>query len=87
MRIDRARWQDIIVRKDTPDIRKRGCEVGSEKWLTCKEVAEHWQLSQNTVNRMIRRGELEAVRFGATWRIPAEAVRSYERRGVALNAS
>ena len=55
--------------------------VGSEKWLTCKEVAEHWRLSQNTVNRMIRRGDLEAVRFGATWRIPAEAVLSYERRG------
>lgn len=61
--------------------------MGSDSWFTCKEVAEHWRLSCNTVNRMVRRGELEAVRFGKTWRIPAEAVRRYESRGVALNAS
>lgn len=61
--------------------------MGSEKWLTCKEVAEHWQLSQNTVNRMIKRGELAAVRFGKTWRIPAASVADYERkRGAVVHA-
>lgn len=55
--------------------------------MTCKEVAEHWQLSQNTVNRMIKRGELEAVRFGTVWRIPAASVAAYERkRGALVNA-
>lgn len=60
--------------------------MSSEQWLTCKEVAEHWQLSQNTVNRMIKRGELEAVRFGTVWRIPAASVAAYERkRGAVVN--
>lgn len=60
--------------------------MGSEKWLTTREVAEHWRLSPNTVNRMIKRGELEAVRFGATWRIPEASVAAYERkRGGVLN--
>lgn len=50
------------------------------QWLTCREVAEHWQISQNTVGRMIRRGELKALRFGAVWRIPMESVTNYEQR-------
>lgn len=73
--------------KDRPEKQKRGREMGSDKWLTCKEVADYWQLSQNTVNRMIRRGDLEAVRFGKTWRISAASVATYERkRGAVLNA-
>ena len=56
--------------------------MSSDKWLTCKEVAARWRLSQNTVNRMIRRGELQAVRFGTVWRISERAVEAYERRQV-----
>lgn len=59
----------------------------SDAWMTRKQVASHWGISVTTVDRMILRGELKAVRFGKTVRIPAAAVAEYERgRGAVFDA-
>ena len=42
----------------------------STEVLTCAEVAERLRISQKTVYRLVRRGELPALRFGRAIRIP-----------------
>ena len=42
--------------------------------LGTAQVAELLAVTRQTVHAMIDRGELEAVRVGKLWRIPAEAV-------------
>ena len=38
--------------------------------LTCAEVAERLRISKKSVYRLVRRGELPALRFGRAIRIP-----------------
>ncbi len=38
--------------------------------LTCAETAERLRISQKSVYRLVRRGELPALRFGRAIRIP-----------------
>ena len=47
--------------------------------LTVAEVAEVMRVSKMSVYRMIHSGELEAVRFGRSFRVPESAVKSYLR--------
>jgi excisionase family DNA binding protein len=44
------------------------------------EIAEDWSVSRKTVEREIKRGELDAFKVGSTWRIKAETVSNYERQ-------
>lgn len=61
--------------------------MGSDTWMTRRQAAERWGISVTTIDRMILRGELEAVHFGKTVRIPRVSVEAYEReRGAVLNA-
>jgi excisionase family DNA binding protein len=48
----------------------------SSRLLTIKDVAELLQVSTRTVQRLIDRGELAAVRIGRSVRIRPEAVQS-----------
>ena len=48
-------------------------------FLTVQEVAELMRVSKMTVYRMVHAGELPAVRFGRSYRVPANAVESYLR--------
>ena len=41
---------------------------------TVTELARRWQCHQETIRRMIQRGDLKAFRVGKQWRIPQEAV-------------
>ncbi|WP_207345435.1 helix-turn-helix domain-containing protein [Arthrobacter sp. E3] len=52
------------------------------KFLTVQEVAELMRLSKMTVYRMVHAGELPAVRFGRSYRVPANAVETYLRAAV-----
>ena len=47
--------------------------------LTMAEVAEDWQLSDRTVRRRVKSGEIPSVRFGRTVRIRAEVARAVAR--------
>ncbi|MGO1181718.1 MAG: helix-turn-helix domain-containing protein [Micrococcaceae bacterium] len=44
------------------------------KFMTVNEVAEMMRVSRMTVYRMIHAGELPAVRFGRSYRVPENAV-------------
>ncbi|ASD20879.1 MULTISPECIES: helix-turn-helix domain-containing protein [Cryobacterium] len=44
------------------------------RFLTVAEVAEVMRVSRMTVYRMVHAGELPAVRFGRSFRVPESAV-------------
>ena len=46
-------------------------------FLTVAEVAEQMRVSKMTVYRLIHSGELPAVRFGRSFRVPEVAVEEY----------
>jgi excisionase family DNA binding protein len=58
---------------DTPDM----------TLLTVAEVADMMRVSRMTVYRMVHSGELPAIRFGRSYRIPAAAVEDLLRRPAA----
>lgn len=45
-----------------------------QRYYTPKEVATAWGVSCMTIYRLVKRGELEAVRVGQQWRIPESAL-------------
>ena len=47
------------------------------KVYTVKEIAQILQTSSQQVRRMIQGEELDAVRVGREWRIPAEALKAF----------
>ncbi|MGI6878696.1 helix-turn-helix domain-containing protein [Microbacterium sp. gxy059] len=44
------------------------------RFLTVAEVADLMRVSKMTVYRLVHAGELPAVRFGRSYRVPASAV-------------
>lgn len=44
------------------------------RFLTVAEVAEMMRVSKMTVYRMVHAGELPAIRFGRSFRVPESAV-------------
>lgn len=50
---------------------------GSDRLLTPDEVAEWLRVSRMTVYRLIRAGQLRALRLGKNYRIPRSWVRQY----------
>lgn len=44
------------------------------RFLTVQEVADLMRVSTMTVYRMVHAGEIPAIRFGRSFRIPANAV-------------
>ncbi|MFT4122215.1 MAG: helix-turn-helix domain-containing protein [Microbacteriaceae bacterium] len=49
-------------------------DLSGLRFLTVAEVAELMRVSSMTVYRMVHSGELPAVRFGRSFRIPESAV-------------
>ncbi|HEY4615909.1 MAG TPA: helix-turn-helix domain-containing protein [Citricoccus sp.] len=49
--------------------------------MTVTEVAEMMRVSRMTVYRMIHSGEVPAVRFGRSYRVPESAVQQILRTG------
>ena len=47
-------------------------------FLTVEEVAKELRVSTDTILRLIKRGELVAVRVGVKYRISAEDFRKYK---------
>jgi excisionase family DNA binding protein len=46
-------------------------------YLTVAEVALAMRVSKMTVYRLVHAGDLPAVRFGRSYRVPAQAVQEY----------
>ncbi|MGN7191024.1 MULTISPECIES: helix-turn-helix domain-containing protein [unclassified Curtobacterium] len=51
------------------------------RFLTVAEVAEMMRVSKMTVYRMVHAGELPAIRFGRSFRVPEAAVAEMLRGG------
>lgn len=49
-------------------------DLSDVRFLTVAEVAEMMRVSSMTVYRMVHSGDLPAVRFGRSFRIPESAV-------------
>lgn len=47
--------------------------------LTIQQVAELWQCEHQKVRRLIKSGELRAIKVGAEYRIPSAAIEEYEQ--------
>ena len=58
-------------------------ELPDMRFLTVAEVAELMRVSKMTVYRLVHAGELPAVRFGRSYRVPESAVRDALQRPVA----
>lgn len=52
------------------------------RFMTVTEVAEMMRVSRMTVYRMIHAGELPAVRFGRSYRVPESAVEQIVQTGI-----
>jgi excisionase family DNA binding protein len=54
----------------------------TRRFLTPDEVAAMLRVSRDTVRRLLRRGELPAVRVGRSWRVEEAELQRWLRRGV-----
>lgn len=54
-----------------------GTPLPKVEFLTVAEVASLMRVSKMSVYRLIHAGDLEAVRFGRSFRVPEAAVQSY----------
>ena len=60
----------------SPDVPALG-GLSDVTFLTVAEVASLMRVSKMSVYRLIHNGELEAVRFGRSFRVPETAVNAY----------
>lgn len=51
-------------------------DLSGVSFLTVAEVAEMMRVSKMTVYRLVRSGELPAIRFGRSFRVPESAVQA-----------
>lgn len=51
--------------------------LGGDRLLTVAEVAAHMRVSNMTVYRLIKRGELPAIRVGKNYRLRGRDVAAY----------
>ena len=61
-------------------------DLSEVRFLTVAEVAEMMRVSKMTVYRLIHSGELPAIRFGRSFRVPESAVAAAIERPVADSA-
>ncbi|MGG7464907.1 MULTISPECIES: helix-turn-helix domain-containing protein [unclassified Plantibacter] len=57
-------------------------DVSDMRFLTVAEVADVMRVSKMTVYRMVHSGELPAIRFGKSFRVPETAVQAVMQRPV-----
>ncbi|GAA2899014.1 MULTISPECIES: helix-turn-helix domain-containing protein [Microbacterium] len=58
-------------------------DVQDVRFLTVAEVAEIMRVSKMTVYRLVHAGELPAIRFGRSYRVPESAVADAVRAPIA----
>ncbi|WP_065571463.1 helix-turn-helix domain-containing protein [Microbacterium oleivorans] len=58
-------------------------DISDVRFLTVAEVADLMRVSKMTVYRLVHSGELPAVRFGRSYRVPETAVAAALQRPIA----
>ncbi|GLI26879.1 transcriptional regulator [Agromyces rhizosphaerae] len=61
-------------------------DLSDVRFLTVAEVAAIMRVSKMTVYRLVHAGELPAIRFGRSFRVPESAIADAVRGGVAHTA-
>ena len=61
-------------------------DFSSVRFLTVAEVAAMMRVSRMTVYRMVHAGDLPAIRFGKSFRVPESAVEAVLSQHVAESA-
>jgi excisionase family DNA binding protein len=61
-------------------------DLSEVRFLTVAEVADMMRVSRMTVYRLVHAGELPAIRFGRSFRVPESAVADAIRGSVADTA-
>ena len=56
-----------------------GSNFSDVRFLTVAEVAELMRVSKMTVYRLVHSGQMPAVQFGRSYRVPESAVEQYVR--------
>jgi excisionase family DNA binding protein len=56
-----------------------GSNFSDVRFLTVAEVAELMRVSKMTVYRLVHSGQMPAVQFGRSYRVPESAVEQYLR--------
>lgn len=56
-----------------------GSNFADVRFLTVAEVADVMRVSKMTVYRLVHSGEMPAVQFGRSYRVPESAVEQYLR--------
>lgn len=58
----------------------RICGCPELRWLSVSIVAEQFGFSGKKIRRLLKKGELDGVRFGGEWRIDHESLDEYVSR-------
>ncbi|TFC20021.1 DNA-binding protein [Cryobacterium algoritolerans] len=61
-------------------------DLSDVRFLTVAEVAAMMRVSKMTVYRLVHSGELPAIRFGRSFRVPESAVSALIQRPIADTA-
>jgi excisionase family DNA binding protein len=61
-------------------------DLGDVRFMTVAEVADMMRVSRMTVYRLVHSGELPAIRFGKSFRVPESAVVAVLQRPVSDTA-
>ncbi len=69
----------VISWRKQPAMSDPVTNLGNVRFLKVSEVADALRVSRMSVYRLIHSGDLEAVRFGRNFRVPAPAVDAYLR--------
>lgn len=56
---------------------------GQKMFLTTRDVATRWSISERQVREMAQAGEIPAMKLGKLWRFPADRLERFERAAVA----
>jgi excisionase family DNA binding protein len=56
------------------------CGCPDLRWLRVGTVARRFGVTPKVVRRLLKKGEIEAVRFGGEWRIDHESLDDYVRK-------
>lgn len=59
-----------------------GNDFSKARFLTVSEVADVMRVSKMTVYRLIHSGQMPAVRFGRSYRVPEGAVEKYVQSAI-----
>ena len=57
-------------------------EINSQQYYSAKQLSQHWNVCQRTIERLVDRKEITALKIGRQFRIRGESILKYEARNL-----